>query len=131
VPENLDLVRSIVEAWERGDFTSTEWPDPEIEFIFAGELEQRRSTGVAGMREVFRDFLAQWKGLRAVAEAYRQIDDTRVLVLFRGVGHGKASGLSINQPSTATLFDVQGGKVTKLALYGDRQRALADLGLKE
>jgi hypothetical protein len=52
-------------------------------------------------------------------------------VLVRFGGRGKTSGLELGQvgATEATLLQVRGGKGTRLALYFDRNRALADLGL--
>jgi ketosteroid isomerase-like protein len=33
--QNFELVGSIYAAWERGDYTSTEWAHPEIEYVQA------------------------------------------------------------------------------------------------
>jgi hypothetical protein len=39
-------VRSIYAACERGDYSSTEWADPEIEMVSIGELFSGSATGV-------------------------------------------------------------------------------------
>ena len=127
---NLDLVRSIYAAWERGDFSSIEWADPEIEMVFADRAD-RPSMGVDGMADNWRDFLGAWEELRVDADEYRELDAERVLVLAHWSGRGKTSGLELGEMRTksASLFHVRGGKVTRLVLYMEAERALADLGL--
>jgi ketosteroid isomerase-like protein len=129
---NLDLVRSICAAWERGDFhSSAKWAHPEIAFEIVGGPAPGGWTG-ADAAEGYRDFLSAWEDLRVEADEYRDLDDERVLVLTHFSRRGKKSGLELGQISTngAYLFDVRGGKVTRLVRYWDRDRALAGLGLK-
>jgi ketosteroid isomerase-like protein len=128
---NLDLVRSIYAAWGRGDFSSAEWAHPEIEFVIADGPSPGHRTGPAGMAEGWRDLLSAWEEYRGEADEYRELDDERVLVLTHFSARGKTSGLEVGQMRTkvAALFHLNGGKVTRLVLYWDRERALADLGL--
>jgi ketosteroid isomerase-like protein len=130
---NVDLVRAIYAGWERGDFFgSADWAHPEIEFVRTEAPENPSpSKGLAGMADSARDFLSAWEDYRAEAVEYRELDDERVLVLVRQSGRGKTSGLDVGQLGVpgATLFHIRGGKVTRLVLYWDRARALADLGL--
>lgn len=128
---NVDFVRSIYADWERGDFSSAEWADPEIEFVVVGGTSAGSWRGLAGMAERFRDWLSAWESFRVEADEYRELDDERVLVLLYVSGRGKTSGLQVGQIGTkgANLFHIRGRKVTRLVLHWDRERALADVGL--
>jgi ketosteroid isomerase-like protein len=131
--QNLDLVRSIFADWERGDFDSVEWADPEIEFEIADGLAPGRWIGLAGMVQAWRDFLGPWEVWRGEAEGYRDLDGERVLVLTLGSGRGKTSGLDAEQirATGVNLFYIRNGKVVRLVVYFNPARALAELGLKE
>jgi ketosteroid isomerase-like protein len=126
---NLELVRSIYSGWERGDFSSAAWADPAIEFAFADGPEPGRWQGLGEMSRRYGDWLRGWANFRAEPEEYLEVDDRRVLVLVRNVGRGRTSGVGFVQRSVANLFEIGDGKVVRLVLYWDRDRALADCGL--
>lgn len=128
---NLELVRSIVAPWERGDYGSAEWADPEIEYVIADGPSPGRWRGRAAMAEAARANLDTWEDVRFESEELRELDDERVLALHGYTGRGKASGLEVGQVSAkgAQLFHVRGGKAIRLVHYWDRERAFADLGL--
>jgi hypothetical protein len=129
--ENLDLVKSIVADWTKGDFSSADWADPEIDYVMVGGLNDGRWKGVDEMAEAWAGMLRAWEELRAIPDGFREIDDERVLALIRNEGRGKGSGIEIGGISTpgANVFTIRGGKVTKLEVYWERDRALAALGL--
>lgn len=130
---NLDFIKSIYTAWEMGDFSTADWADPDIEFEMVGGLTPGIWNGVAEMTEVWAGLLRAWEGLRAVPEEFRELDGDRVLVYLRNEGRGKGSGIELHGISakSANVFTVRGEKVTRLILYWDRARAIADLGLGE
>jgi ketosteroid isomerase-like protein len=131
--ENLDLVRSIFADWERGDFSAVEWADPEIKFVIGDGPLPGTWKGTDGMAEGFREWLSAWEDVRIKSDEYRKLDNERVLVLVCSSGRGKASGLDLAQMGGrgAAVFHVRDGKMTRLVLYADCDRAFADLGLAE
>lgn len=128
---NLELVRSIIEDWQRGDYSTAEWAHPDIEFMRPDGPEPGVWTGLGGLAAGTRYRLDAWEGFRVEADEYRELDGERVLVLIRPHGRGRSSGLEIAQVQTsgAILFHVLEGKVSRLVTYVNSDRAFADLGL--
>ena len=132
--ENVEIVRSVIAIWERGEYSSADWAHPDIEFVIADGPAPGHWTGVRGMAEGWRDVLSAWDGFHGTsAEGYRELDGGRVLLFNQFAGRGRTSGLDIGEVGVraATVLHLRDGKVTRLVLYWDRARALKDLGLSE
>jgi ketosteroid isomerase-like protein len=129
--ENVEIVRCIYAAWERGDYSSVEWAHPEIDYVIADGPTPGSWTGVAAMGDAFRDVLGAFEDYHPEAEEFRGLDDERVLVLWHPSGRGKMSGVELAQMRTkgANIFHVRDGKVARLVIYFDRELAFANLDL--
>jgi ketosteroid isomerase-like protein len=127
---NLDLVRSIYADWERGDFSRADWADPEIEYVVAEGPAPDVFPGLGRMARYIRGVLSDMADGRNTAEEYRELDDGRIFVLDRLTGRGRSSGLQ-GEAVGARVFEISDGRVTRIVVYLDRDRALADLGLEE
>jgi hypothetical protein len=70
---------------------------------------------------------------RAAGEEYREPADGGILTLTTFSGRGQASEIELPKALArgASVMYVRHGLVTKIVLYMNRDRALADLGLTE
>ena len=101
--------------------------------MIADGPDRRTLKGLPAMAEGWREFLTAWSGYGVQSDEIRELGDERVLVLLHAVGRGRSSGVELEQTSRqgANVFQVSGGKVTRLAIYFDHTHALDDLGLAE
>ena len=129
--ENLDIVRSGFEAWNRRDFqeaTSRFSTDVEID---ASErvLNPAIYKGIEGAMR-FRDEIAEtWDDFHIEIESLLPAGD-EVVVLVRSTGRGRASGARVDARA-AWVVTVSEGKVTRVRLHRDRGQALEAVGLVE
>ena len=131
--ENVEIVRSIYAAWGRGDFSSVEWADPEIEYVIIDGPEPGSWNGRAAMAETMRSIRNTWENARIEADKYIELDGERVFVLNHLSGRGKTSGLDVGKMKRngAAILQIRDRRVTRYVSYNDRDRALADLGRQE
>jgi hypothetical protein len=127
------LVRSICAAWERGDFSRSDWADPEIDYEIVDGPTPGNRKGVSAMNAAWREFASAWNDFRAQTDDVRELDGERVVSFGHFSARAKTSGLELGQMRTrgSCLWHVHGGKVTRLVVYYSANRAHADLGLGE
>jgi ketosteroid isomerase-like protein len=119
--ENVEIVHRVYEGWSRGDFSHAELFDPEIEFEMVDWPHSGRSRGLEAMRETWLATLGAWEDFRAEPKEVIDHGDN-VLVLNHISGRGRGSGADVSA-LTATVWTVDHGRVVRLALYWDTERA--------
>lgn len=123
----------ILAEWERGDFASrSDLFDPDVAFetFMPDASENVAAHGFAAMQAFTREWLAQWRGYRIVADEVRAVGADTVFVAVRQLAAGRHSGVEVESPGFC-VWTVRGGKVVRLSLHYDRDRALEAAGLSE
>ena len=130
--ENVEIVREIYRAWSRGDFSSAEWADPDIVFVFHSRrgAPEQIFRGPEAMREAWSEWLGAWDEFTVEArEVIDRGDDVVGLVEFGG--RGKASGAPVEAMSGGNLFSFRNGRVVRMTTFNDRAEAVEAAGLRE
>jgi uncharacterized protein len=129
--ENVEVVRRMYNAFHSGDADGAlAHFDPEV----VVDASKARPDGGRGQgREQLNVIVAAWMG--TWDEWREEIGEMRdlgsqVLVLSVQRGRGKGSGVEV-EARYALLYDVHGGKITRLVMYADQAQAVEAAGLRE
>jgi ketosteroid isomerase-like protein len=129
--ENVEIVKRFVDAFnerERETFAAMTTPDFEWTTSMMA-VEGEVFWGREGIDTYFERMREVWDDFRGFAEDYRDLGD-RVLSLGWLEGRGRASGVPVSTP-LAILFDIRGGKVSRMRSYLDQDEAMRAAGLED
>jgi ketosteroid isomerase-like protein len=126
-PQNLDLARAGIDAWNRGDMDAVlASRHPEFEWHTSGVFPGLDAVyrGVEGSRKFDRDFRAIWESLTFVVDELHDGDD-RVAALGAFEARGR-DGMYTRRP-VASVTTFRDGLVVRIDSYMDWNEALAAL----
>ncbi len=103
--------------------------DPEVAVDVSRRIDGEVGRGHEDLTRIIADWLGAFEEWREEIEEIRDLGD-QVYVVATQRGRGKGSGLDI-ETRYAVLYGVQGGKITRMTLYGDPAEALEAVGLRE
>jgi ketosteroid isomerase-like protein len=126
--ENVEIIRDAHARWARGDFSSQEFLDPDIE-VFWQTPDATVTRGVEALAEGWREWLSPWENLTVEAERLIEAGN-RVVVLAVLRGRGKGSGIEI-ELRAGYVWTLRDRKAIRLEAYGDHKAALEAAGLSE
>jgi ketosteroid isomerase-like protein len=129
--ENVELVRSLNEAFANGDYSgSLEALDDAIEIVGPHDVTAGGAIwhGRDQVQGGFAGFLGAWDDYRY--EVTRLIDcGEKVFVEARQQGRGKGSGVEVSE-LVYSVYTVREGRVVRMYMTRDRSEARSEAGLE-
>jgi ketosteroid isomerase-like protein len=129
--ENVELVRTVLEAWNRQDLESVgEFIAKDIEWLEVGGVPERADTEIQGratVRAGFDSLFDAWQSYWLEPEDVFDVDD-RVVAILREVARGRTSGLEVAS-RWGYVITVRDGKLTRVESYRDPREALDAAGV--
>ena len=129
--ENVQVVLAAIDAFNRADLEdAAERFSPDIAWHDQRELPGARvHQGRVAVLEHLRSAMADIADYRVEVKATREAGDD---VLVRGIisGRGRTSGAAVER-ETFTVNSIEGGSITRVAIYGSEKEALEAVGLRE
>jgi ketosteroid isomerase-like protein len=130
--ENVDVVRALVDAAQRGDWQMiSDRYHPDVQFETVGMPETVRSSGRDAIWEYFSQWFGAWDQLQITLEEIIEVDENVVVVVTRLAGIGKESGVATSM-RTADVLTLRDRKIIRLVAHGSVVGdALHAVGLRE
>src|SRR4051794_5818093 len=128
--ENVETVRRMYEAFHRGDADSTlTYFDTEVMVDASVRVDGGIGRGHDALSAIITKWIGAFDDWQEDIEEMRGLGN-RVLVISTQRGRGKGSGIEI-ETRYAVLYEIEGGKITRLTLYLNPAAALEAAGLSE
>jgi ketosteroid isomerase-like protein len=134
---NIDLVRSIVAAYERGDQAAVFAAyDPEIEWQTGNARGAHWSDfepvyhGHEGVRTFWRTWFAAWENVDFEYEEFIDAGERVVTILSQRM-RGRTSGVELEWNSYAQVWTIRDDRVVRVEFFANREEALEAAGLRE
>ena len=127
--DDVEFLRGVYEEWSRGDFSRAFFADDVVSRAYGFVDIDGMQEGLEKVLESQRDWLRQWERPFSVeAEKYIPAGDA-VVVLIRWHGTGRGSGVAL-EAEGAHVWEIRDDKAVRWDIYRDRERALADAGVR-
>ncbi|MDQ3730130.1 MAG: nuclear transport factor 2 family protein [Actinomycetota bacterium] len=134
--ENVEIVRGVIEAHDRGDFDAVfDVYDPAIEWHigalpFTGSDFKPVYYGHEGVRSFWRTWLAAWETASFEYEEFHDAGHHVLTILSQRI-RGRTSGVELEWRSYGQVWTISDAKIVRVEFFLARAEAFEAVGLPE